>query len=102
MPLSHVRSWHVFSTPPLARHQRCTLRVSYRQQLRDGQFRYLIRTGSYWRGPIRELQIRVRLHGVDAATATVDNRQPTSSRPAIRSWSVFDVEPREDLVVTLR
>ncbi|MCA9672089.1 MAG: hypothetical protein KC503_41125 [Myxococcales bacterium] len=101
-PLSHVRRWHRFVVGPLSRGETRRLIVGYRQRLpsRARRVRYLLRTGAYWRGPIRSLAIRLD----DPASHTIAAR--FGDTPPRRSghrlwWSLRDVEPRSDVVLEL-
>ncbi len=109
LPLDQVGRWHGFTIPSLPAGSSRTLAVRYRQRLGDRAtvrcFRYLIRTGAYWRGPIGRLEVEVKLSGgLRAARARLDGRPGAGGESAegqgVR-WSLREIEPREDLVIEL-
>jgi hypothetical protein len=100
LPLAHVRRWHAFTLLPQRRGDRGTLVVRYAQPLTAASsgrvFRYLIRTGAYWYGPIDELVVRVS-GSVQVRRARLDGRAPTTQSETELRWELRAIEPREDL-----
>jgi hypothetical protein len=108
LPLEHVRRWHTLALPPQRRGDQRTLVVCYAQPLTAAAsgrvFRYLIRTGAYWYGPIGELVVRVR--GIASTLSRVrrarlDGRAPTRRIADELRWDLRAIEPREDLRLDL-
>lgn len=79
------------------------LRVRYQQPGR-GRFAYTLRTGAYWRGPIRALDVIVEDPEGRAAEVVLEgqrlSRSGGSGLPAF-AVRLADVEPREGLVVEM-
>lgn len=104
LPLTHVGRWHEGHGGRLGRGQRRVVEVRYRQRLvRVGgglRFRYLLRTGAYWRGPIGELVARVELGRRRLRSAILDGRRGVERARAV-GWRVKRFEPRGDILLLL-
>jgi hypothetical protein len=106
LPLRHVRRWHVFAVPAISRGASRVIVARYRQRLRGGCLRYLLRTGAYWHGPIADLVVEVDL----SPAARVEQAHIDGHLPEVRKgeqgttrlrWSLRAFEPRGDLRICL-
>ncbi len=85
----------------LARHEG-VLRVRYRQPGR-GAFGYTLRTGAYWRGPIRRLDVVVEDPGRRASGVRLEGAARAPEAGGARYFvRLLDVEPREGLEMEVR
>lgn len=99
-----IESWDIpMRVGPLVRHGGL-LRVRYVQPGR-GAFAYLWRTGAYWRGPIRRLDVVLRDPGRRVAEYAIDGHHVATDRRAgdgTLVTSLFDVEPESGLKLVVR
>lgn len=99
LPLEDVPTWHESVLPGLERGRDLVMDVRYEQPLRRGRFRYLLRTGAYWRYPIGRLEVRVQGGpGVRILSAELDE-QPLAPRDGQLHWVFEAVEPQGDLLL---
>ena len=78
--------------------------VRYRQAGR-GAFAYLWRTGAYWRGPVRRLDVIVRDRAGRLASLEIDGRPVDTTRRVSDDavvTSLFDVEPESGIKLHVR
>ncbi|MCK5798005.1 MAG: hypothetical protein KAI47_12505 [Deltaproteobacteria bacterium] len=102
LPLAKVSYWHEAILPGLKRDEKRIVTVRYIQRLDTNTYRYLLRTGAYWRGPIGHLVTTIHLApGVQVLRATLDGKEPKSCHPQRRlTWTFTDLEPRSDLLLS--
>jgi hypothetical protein len=78
-----------------------TLLVSYAQRCTDG-FRYTLRTGSYWAGPIGRLDVVVDDPERRVLGTTVEGRGPGATSGTSYLWSFVGLEPASGHELRLR
>ena len=83
------------------RQRRLRLRVRYRQA-GSQDFQYTLKTGAYWKGPIRELHVLVRDPDALLARATVEGRPPDARAGGQWRWRFANVEPSAGVRLVLR
>lgn len=99
LPLEDVPTWYESVLPALERGRDLVMDVRYEQPLRRGRFRYLLRTGAYWRYPIGRLEVRVEVGpGVRILAAELDGK-PSTSRDGQLRWTRTALEPQGDLLL---
>lgn len=101
LPAGDVVEWYSFELPAGLGADGAALRVRYRQPV-DGEARYVLKTGAYWRGPIGSLRVWVTDRGGGVLGAQVEGRDGTPAGAGTLAWTFRDVEPRDGVVVTLR
>jgi hypothetical protein len=74
--------------------------VRYRQPARDS-FHYVLRSGAYWAGPIREFVARVNDPRRRITRALLDGATPEHASSGELRWQLSDYEPRDALTLEL-
>jgi hypothetical protein len=77
-----------------------SLLVTYAQRC-ERAFRYTLRTGAYWAGPIGRLDVAVEDPAGRLLSATVEGQRPGSVAGRTARWSFVDLEPAEGLALEL-
>ncbi len=83
------------------RRRRLRLRVRYRQP-GTGAFAYTLKTGAYWKGPIRDLCVVARDPDALLLRATVEARPPDTRPSGQWRWRFENLEPRAGVLLVLR
>lgn len=76
------------------------MRVRYTQDVQDG-FTYILRSGSYWRGPIGELVVEVLDPNGCVVDAMTEGERFSKVGGELFKWKFVDLEPRGGLVMEL-
>jgi hypothetical protein len=96
-----VEHWDIFlDGDALARHDG-VVRVTYAQP-GHGEFTYVLRTGAYWRGPIRRLDVVVEDPARRLVALVIEDRTIDALDEARHVVSLFDVEPRTGIRLVTR
>ena len=78
-----------------------TMLVTYAQRC-DRAFRYTLRTGAYWAGPIGRLDVALADPAGRVLSATVEGQGPGSVAGTTALWSFVELEPADGLALELR
>ena len=101
LPMGEVAETYDIELPAAAVQEHGPrLVVRYRQRC-DDSFRYVLRTGAYWAGPIGELEVLVRDAEGRVGSARLEGEPPQVRRPGTWRWRLTDVEPRWPLELGL-
>jgi len=95
---SASQTFDVSVAAELLRGRGSVLRFHYRQTT-SGLFRYTLKTGAYWAGPIARLDVLVIDPDQCVAVATVEGRRPDRAQGQTLAWTFLQVEPDQGVAL---